>query len=396
MSIDKLLFLTLSSREQPDDALNMKLKTMAEDKIETTNKRKPVKRLIVIAAVLAVLASVTALAAWIIRTPAEVAQNFGYTKLAEAFDSADAIIVNQSIESSEYRVTLLGIVSGKMLEDLNSEIEPGNSYIVTAVQKKDGSSMPEFNSTEYSSIYACAYIMGVMPWQYDINLSGCSMISDGIHYLLISCNTLEPFADRVIYLTVSNEVFFSHDAYNYDIETGEITPNNDYERLNVLFELPLDKSKANPELAAAILSGDIERIEPPVPETAPDGDVANSNTSEVDISSPKGVRDYTEDELRAYIHFCFTVPLEDCELVEDSVKVLELDKNGVYKYMYECETSRIECGVYPSEFDGTNIVRNGSSGGGLDEAFFIHIFTKDEEGVVRGMLYKAPVWQPDE
>ena len=76
-------------------------------------------------------------------------------------------------------------------------------------------------------------------------------IENGVLYRLIECDDIELFADKKLYLCVSDTNFFSVDAFSFDEETGVITEKPDYNGLNILFDLPLDAAKANPEKAKA-------------------------------------------------------------------------------------------------------------------------------------------------
>ena len=69
---------------------------------------------------------------------------------------------------------------------------------------------------------------------------------------MISCNAISFFADRDLYLCVLDQDTYSIDAYNYDTETGKITPNRDYEGINLLFDLPIDARYADSKKADAI------------------------------------------------------------------------------------------------------------------------------------------------
>ena len=49
-------------------------------------------------------------------------------------------------------------------------------------------------------------------------------------------------------------VFFNRNAYNYNVETGEITENPNFDGVNLLFDLPIDVSKADPDAAAEYIN----------------------------------------------------------------------------------------------------------------------------------------------
>ena len=56
------------------------------------------------------------------------------------------------------------------------------------------------------------------------------------------------FADCGVYIGITEGFAFGFgEAFVFDEETGEITPNPDYDGVNVLFDLPLDPSLGDPE-----------------------------------------------------------------------------------------------------------------------------------------------------
>ena len=69
------------------------------------------------------------------------------------------------------------------------------------------------------------------------------------------CTYVGIFADRKIYLCVTNTVFYDGDAYNFNEDTGEINANSEYKGVNLLFDLPLNKDKADNEAAERYLEG---------------------------------------------------------------------------------------------------------------------------------------------
>lgn len=78
-------------------------------------------------------------------------------------------------------------------------------------------------------------------------------VIDGIMYRLIECDGVEIFADRGLYLCISTSAFYDINAFNYNEETGEITPSPDYNGANALFNLPFDTAKADHEKAEKYL-----------------------------------------------------------------------------------------------------------------------------------------------
>ena len=74
-------------------------------------------------------------------------------------------------------------------------------------------------------------------------------IENGILYRLFNCDDIEIFADRKLYLCVTDTPFYPTEAFHMDEATGLITEAKDFDGLNILFDLPLDPAKADPERA---------------------------------------------------------------------------------------------------------------------------------------------------
>ncbi len=78
-------------------------------------------------------------------------------------------------------------------------------------------------------------------------------IKDGILYRIIKCDDIALFADRQIYLSILDNTFYQKDAYHYNEVDGTISRDESYDGINLLFELPIDKSRADKEKAAQYL-----------------------------------------------------------------------------------------------------------------------------------------------
>lgn len=70
-------------------------------------------------------------------------------------------------------------------------------------------------------------------------------VIDGVRYSIVECDNVEILADHRLYLCVMDEMMYNKAAY--DVETGVICPNADYAGMNLLFDLPLDAGKADPQ-----------------------------------------------------------------------------------------------------------------------------------------------------
>ncbi len=120
--------------------------------------------------------------------------------------------------------------------------------------------MPETSEADYGELelFASLIIGGYSPAVYNVaGMSGnyTDMTEEGILYRLLECDNVEIFADHKLYLCVSEGTFYNAEVYYYDELTGQNCRNDMYEGLNVLFDLPVDASKANPEKAAEYIAG---------------------------------------------------------------------------------------------------------------------------------------------
>lgn len=260
-NMDKILRHALAPTKEPSYELNQTIKNSIKEK---TIMRKNTRKLIpvpILAVALTLLMSITALAAWKILSPKEVAKELGDNGLMQAFQSEDAIEINETITSGGYNISLLGVVSGQGLSDFKGsaeEIHPDRTYAVVAISKEDQSPMPDTSDDAYNDIsfFVSPLIKGEKPWLYNIASMGGSYtekVINGVMYRIIECDGVEIFADRGIYLCVSSTPFYSVEAFNYDEVTGIITPNPEFDGVNVIFDLPLDPSKADPNKAEKYL-----------------------------------------------------------------------------------------------------------------------------------------------
>jgi hypothetical protein len=128
-----------------------------------------------------------------------------------------------------------------------------------------------------------------------MNGSYMGKVIDGVLYRIIECDNVELFADKDLYLAVSDTAFFSRNAYDYDEETGLITANAAYVGTNILFDLKLDSSKADPVKAEAY----IKQLEDEWNQDIKDQDnvqAENKNMDEASEVKPKTQQDIFTDD----------------------------------------------------------------------------------------------------
>lgn len=260
--MEHVLKKVLSSTIEPDEQLNQKIIDYVKENEDM--KKKNFKKLsMAVAATAAVLTlSITTYAASKLLQPKEVVSQLEDKKLAKAFQGKNAIEINETKTDGDYKISLLGLTSGKKLSDFarhaNGVELTDQTYAVVAISHIDGTPMPDTSDENYGMepFFVSPLIKGLHPWEYNIasmNGSYSELVVDGIMYRLIACDNIEIFADKGLYLCVSSTNFYDVNAYSYNEKTGEIIPKQKFEGVNALFELPIDKSKGDSKKADAYL-----------------------------------------------------------------------------------------------------------------------------------------------
>lgn len=263
--LDKLLADALTPDIRPGEALNEQILQKAREEAQMKGKTWNGRRMAVAASIAAaalVMGGGTTYAAWRYLSPQEAAHEINNGTLADAFESEDAVIVNESQTYGNYRATFIGIVSGKSLTDFETksggEVVEDRSYWLMTIEHKDGTPMPDTSSDAYGEerFLASPFVQGLNPNMYNIySFTGgyTEFVKDGVRYRMGECDNLEVFADREVYLALTDDdsTRSIELGYVFDEATGKITRNESYEGCNALFRLPLDASKADEEKAKA-------------------------------------------------------------------------------------------------------------------------------------------------
>lgn len=250
-AFDELSF-SADFQERTADLLRARARELEkENKTMTFGKTK--KLAVLIAASIALLAvSVSAAVAWL--TPAQVAEEHGQPLLAEAFNGPDAITVNETVESGDFSITLLGLVSGENLDTLNPDVDAARTYAVLALRNLDGTPLENqtFDFVRYTMtpLVAGCSPAAVNSWTLNAGTSG--MAKDGVYYYLLDTQSIEMFADCTVYMAFY-EGFVPNNETFYVADDGTISFCDDYTGVHALFTLPLDPSKADPAAVEAFL-----------------------------------------------------------------------------------------------------------------------------------------------
>ncbi len=249
----KKSFDSLTARSDFESDTEKLLRSVLAERNNTMKSRKNI--IVFASAILAVvLMAGSVYAAVALLSPKEVALNIGDPTLAAAFESEDAVIINETKQAGEYNVTLMGIVSGKSLSDWH-DTDSSYSYVCFAIEKSDGTAM---SITDDMGIQITPLIEGYQPWcvnLFCLSNGANGNLHNGVYYMLYSFETLEMFADHEVAFYVYSE---SHapgsDTFSFDESTGKIDYHPDYTGARAKFDLPLDSSKADPEAARQYLT----------------------------------------------------------------------------------------------------------------------------------------------
>lgn len=270
-NIDELLQDALFPAEEMSEALKTRIITEVTGEkeqsmenivnIESRRKRFPIAAVIAAAVLMAI--SITAFAAWKYLSAREVADKLEDEKLTTAFTDQVTWIDGETQSCGGYDIALLGLVSGSEISDYlityNGEVYSDKTYVVVAISKTDGTPMPDTSSDDYGEVdfLVSPYFEGLDPKEYNIFSLGAggysAVVENGIQYRIVETANIEAFADREVYLGVSEGTFLNRNAYIFHEETGKITRNEAYSGVNALFVLPLDPAKADADKANAIL-----------------------------------------------------------------------------------------------------------------------------------------------
>lgn len=179
------------------------------------------------------------------------------SRMAHAFEKEGAVEINKTIEWGDYAITLLGMTHNQGVTDdqgtpvwIDGEYS-SRTYAVLAVKHLDGTPV-EKGELNMPGCIVTPLISGYEPWvinDWTLDSVGHMSLENGTLYFSIDTEGLEKFSNHTVYLafyrgetTPSSKIFTM-------AEDGSIAFRKDYDDIHALFTLPLDKSKADPELA---------------------------------------------------------------------------------------------------------------------------------------------------
>lgn len=274
--------------------------------------RKYMKVAVIVACLFVGSGTLYAASRWL--SAPDALEKMGEKTLAEKFAKKDSEVLVQV--DDKYRVIYMGEVSGKLLLENEVKAVEDKTYFVVAVERTDKQKI----SLE-EKIVISPFVKGYAPWVLNIyNMRGTeeAQIIDGVLYHIIESENMDMFAEQGVYLGVMDGAPNS-EKYSFDEKTGEIKSVHEYKGLNLLFELSMDKTKANQEKAEECLrnAGVLEEEK-----TSSDGEQSFEEKYENQSFF------FTKDEIETV--------LADCVVVEESRKESEevKQKNGIF-YSYE-------------------------------------------------------------
>lgn len=215
---------------------------------DTLNKNKVMKTIILIAVLVALL-STSVYAVTYLLSAKEVAEKTGYSDVAKRFNEENFDIV--TITDKGYSVSFHGIVNSETLVyfDEKSEYED-RTYAVYSIAKEDGTPLNLIDGIPLSFTPVIDGIRTDIAFALTESASGTE--KDGILYYIFDYQNLEIFADKNVSVAVFEGFFPNPGIFTMD-ENGKTAYNESYSGFKGMFELPMDKSKANPKEAKKLL-----------------------------------------------------------------------------------------------------------------------------------------------
>lgn len=215
---------------------------------DTLNKNKVMKTIILIAVLVALL-STSVYAVTYLLSAKEVAEKTGNSDVAKMFNEENFDIV--TISDKGYCVSYHGIVNSEELVyfDSNAEYED-RTYAVYSIAKEDGTPLNLIDGMPLSFTPVIDGIRTDIAFALTESANGTE--KDGILYYLFNYRDLEIFADKNVSVAVFEGFFPNPGIFTMD-ENGKTVYNESYSGFKGMFELSLDKSKADPKEAKRLL-----------------------------------------------------------------------------------------------------------------------------------------------
>lgn len=371
--LEDLLYDALLPEYEPAPELNRRILENRSKEASAMRHYHFKKTAAAVAVCVLAVGSITAYAAYRYLSPSQVAEEIADNNaLSKAFESREAVLVNETQTSGDYEITLLGLVSGTDLapcvdEESTGKIEDSRTYAAVAIGRTDGRKMTDDERKCVSPLLNGVDWMVANNGTMDTALYW--FIKDGVMYAVMDCDNLEVFADRGVQLGVVDEFGNETEAFSMDEATGAYGKKEGYTGTNALFTLPLDKSKADEKAADAY----IEKLK-------------NPSGNESDEEEVTGDPDYEK-----YISDFEAAEDEAAFLKETAVllrkEVLKIDRDGMVEFGNDGETSgTIDVSGYKKGVPTSGVI----TGSTLDDTV-IHMFTVNGDGTATHETYAPAV-----
>lgn len=248
---EKLLKAAFRQSAKTPESWAEKTRALIREKEGMTKRGiKNSRRLMILVLVLALAVPAGVYAGFKLLSPADAALLMERHELAQAFEKEEAEIISKV--DGDYMVSLLGMVSGAQLDRFKLEAEDAGerNYVALAVQRTDGKPIENYDEPDIS---VSPVIEGLDPahWNTAVFDNGWEKrIQDGVLYCIVDWNDIQMFGYRKMYVAVMEDEYVpSRALLNYDGETGEISENKNYGKVNLLFEIKPDQNKADQKAA---------------------------------------------------------------------------------------------------------------------------------------------------
>ena len=346
------------------------------------------------AAVCILAISTTAVAAIKYLSRDEIVSEAGNKGTEEAFGGDEVLELNETLEAGGYRFKLYAAATreGLIKSGLEDSVsEEGGTYVVLSIERTDGVPMPETSSDEYADLhfFVSPLIQGLEPWRYNIASMGgaySTMVKNGVLYRIIECDDIALFADRQVYLCITDTDFYPAEAYDYHETDGTITRKEGYQGINLLMNLPIDCERAD-EAAALTYLRELEASwEAEVPVVGANGIISTDNPKLDEII-------LKEREKDANVTSLDDIPIENLLSYavpeEKFTKEITVGEDRIVEYSYCYADGSESSGVgFVSEdfFSGKTDVTLLGCGYTDSEAEF-QVCRRDVDGTIRFMVY---------
>ena len=250
----KAIFAQVRSARSADPN---RLEVILMKKSTRTIHRRPI--LIAAAIALAVLLSVSAYAIVTLLSPAQVAREIGDNALAAAFENGKGTLIDESVTSHGYILTLHGMTSGKNLSDFCPDADAEQTAVVFSVRRENGRAVGSDIANNGVPFTSAVFFSGYKPWMFSsfmLGMGASAFEKDGVYYMVLNIDdSIEMLADRAVTFGIwdFDLGFAPGSALLRMKEDGTISFVDGLQKAHAMFTLPLDPAKADPARVARIL-----------------------------------------------------------------------------------------------------------------------------------------------